>query len=161
MANGGCDCICIVAGIISGWILYHSCKENLHVQETQLCFYLCLIKTIGGTVVKLLEACHMNENPHDRNCRRLGDFFTRILNDLPLFALSILLIDKPTMCHQGQASHEFSDIMMAFHINGWMSLLQSVYHLMKSCRKNWRSATFHIVLAGFVILRSNCTNLYI
>ena len=154
--NSGCECPLLLVGIISAWYIYHSCDEKLHGKATQMCFNLCLVKTIGGTILRLMECCYMNEHPHDRNCRFYSDLFTSILTDMPLLGLSILMITDKQMC-PGHKAINFSNILSAFRINGLVSLIQSVYHLVKSCKNNWHFATVHAILAGFVIfLQSNC-----
>ena len=150
--SSGCECPLLLVGIISAWYVYHSCDEKLHSKATQLCFSLCLVKTIGGTILRLMECAYMNEHPHDRNCRFCSDLFTSILTDMPLLGLSILMIMDKQMC-PGHKATNFSNILRAFHINGWVSLIQSVYHLCKNESCFWCFAT---ILAGFVILQSNC-----
>ena len=91
---------------------------------------MCLVKTIGGFIVRLIECCIMNENPEDDECENISDSCTGILTDLLLLVVSIALMINHDMC-QDQATH--SDVLWALHFNGWVSLHQSVYHLMKLC----------------------------
>ena len=155
----GCDWFLPVVAIFSAWNLHHSCHENNVLKDsswTQLCFILCLVKAIGGVVVRLIECCYMNEDPQDSDCGTISDRWTIILTELPLLVLCAILISNKPMC-QGRTAHiDFVDVLGAFHINGGISLLYSAYHCMKSRKENWGFAILNLILAGFVILRSNC-----
>ena len=153
-----CDCLLILMSIFAAWFLHQSCNGNHILKDKDwigVYSCLCLVKAVGGIIVRLIECWHMNKNPHDKHAGMASDFWTNLLTDLPLLVLSLWMIDRPQMC-QGHKAIDFSDVLTAFHINGWVSLIQSVYHLVKSCKKNWYFATVHAILAGFVILRSNC-----
>jgi hypothetical protein len=155
----GCDWFLSVVAIIPAWYLHQSCHENNVLKDsswTQLCCFLCLVKTIGSVVVRLIECCYMNENPQARDCGTFSDIWTIALTELPLLVLCAILISNKPMCQDHTAHIDFVDVLRAFHINGWMSLLHSAYLCIKSFKGNWCVAISNLILAGFVILRSNC-----
>ena len=65
---------------------------------TQVCYYVCLVKTIGGFIVRLIECCIMNENPEDDECENISDSCTGILTDLLLLVVSIALMINHDVC---------------------------------------------------------------
>ena len=103
--------------------------------------------------MKVIECCYMNEYPDDKDCRTGIDLWNTFLTEMLLLGFCVMLTFNQPMCRGDTPRVNFADVLRAFQINGWVSLLHSVYHI---CKKNWCFAIVHTALVGFVLLRTNC-----
>ena len=144
-------------GIVSAYWLHLACQASNQLPEKwmQGCFYLCVWKIVGAIVIKLLECCVNNECPDEEDCSPMSNCYASIITELPLLAFSILIYMQMSPCKSPVVYRNFSDILKAGKINGFVSLLLSLYYLVISCGNCengvWYCHAIHTIAAVVVI----------
>ena len=150
----------LLVSICSALYVHKACGDCPHIDEfwASWCFYLCWVKIIGGVLLKLLEYCYMNENPHDQGCSPQSECWTFFITDLPILVLSIAVLWSQPTCEE---SSKFSSFLRACWINGLISMVIYVYYMLDSVIKRGDRCTaaiyfITVMTAEVVFLRSLC-----
>ena len=147
--------VLLAVSIVSAWcVQYH-----MHESFAQVCFGLCLWKTIVGICLKVVEWAHMADHPRDRNCSAWSDGCAFFITDLPIL---VTIFWSQPMCEEYS---KLSYLHWACCANGLISMVIPTYHMADSIIERGDRCTAAIYLiavitAGAVFLRSLCIHSY-
>ena len=146
--------VVLAVSIVSAWcVQYH-----MHESFAQVCFGLCLWKTVVGICLKVVEWAYMADHPRDRNCSAWSDGSSFFITDLPILAISMTIFWSQPMCEEYS---KLSYLHLACCANGLISMVIPINHMTDSIIKRGDCCTAAIyfiaaMTAGAVFLQSLC-----